>query len=329
MAVITGLVTDERYLLHDPGTWHPERPDRLKAIIKQLKFGGLWNELKIIAPWEEGVLPWVEQVHDPAYIKRFEQACQKKQSIFMVPDCGICEKSYEIALLAVGGVLAGAEAIMQGEVANAFCAVRPPGHHAEYNRAMGFCFFNNVAIAAVYLLKQYGLQRVAIVDWDVHHGNGTQHLFETDPRVFYLSLHEDPDYCYPGTGRRKEKGRGPGEGYTLNLPLPPRSGDEEYLEALEKEGLPRLYDFAPQFLLISAGFDAHRLDPLAHQNLTRRGYAAMGRMLLKLAQDTAQGRIMSVLEGGYNLEVLADCVEDHLRLLSGRELKKAEAAAEA
>lgn len=329
MAVITGLVTDERYLLHDPGTWHPERPDRLKAIIKQLKFGGLWNELKIIAPWEEGVLPWVEQVHDPAYIKRFEQACQKKQSIFMVPDCGICEKSYEIALLAVGGVLAGAEAIMQGEVANAFCAVRPPGHHAEYNRAMGFCFFNNVAIAAVYLLKQHGLRRVAIVDWDVHHGNGTQHLFETDPRVFYLSLHEDPDYCYPGTGHRKEKGRGPGEGYTLNLPLPPRSGDEEYLQALEQEGLPRLYDFAPQFLLISAGFDAHRLDPLAHQNLTRRGYAAMGRMLLKLAQDTAQGRVMSVLEGGYNLEVLADCVVEHLRLLMSQEQKKAEAVAEA
>ncbi len=326
MTVTTGLVTDERYLLHDPGTWHPERPDRLKAIIKQLKFSGLWNELTIIPPWEEGVLPWVEAVHDPAYIRRFEQACQKKQSIFMVPDCGICDRSYEIALLAVGGVLAGAEAIMQGEVANAFCAVRPPGHHAEYNRAMGFCFFNNVAIAAVYLLKQHGLERVAIVDWDVHHGNGTQHLFEADPRVFYLSLHEDPDYCYPGTGRRKEKGRGPGEGYTLNLPLPPRSGDEDYLEALEKEGLPRLYDFAPQFVLISAGFDAHRLDPLAHQNLTRRGYTAMGRMLLKLAQDTARGRLMSVLEGGYNLEVLADCVEDHLRLLSGRELKRAEAA---
>ncbi len=323
MQFTTGLVYDDRYLLHDPGSWHPEQPARLKAIIKRLKFSGLINDLLPISPWEEA-LPWVEKVHDAAYIKRFQQACAKKQSIFMVPDCGICEESYHIALLAVGGVLAGAEAIMQGQVENAFCAVRPPGHHAEYNRAMGFCFFNNVAIAAVYLLEHHGLERVAIVDWDVHHGNGTQHLFEEDPRVFYLSLHEDPDYCYPGTGRRKERGRGKGEGYNLNLPLPPRSGDAEYLAALEQEGMPRLREFAPQFLLLSAGFDAHRLDPLAHQKLTRAGYAAMGRLLKGLAQDTAQKRFMSVLEGGYNLEVLADCVEDHLRLLMGQELKKPE-----
>jgi acetoin utilization deacetylase AcuC-like enzyme len=182
---------------------------------------------------------------------------------------------------------------------------------------MGFCFFNNVALAALYLLEQFGLERVAIVDWDVHHGNGTQHLFESDPRVFYLSLHEDPQYCYPGTGYKREQGKGPGQGFTLNLPLPPGSGDELYLQALEQEGLPRLQRFSPQFLLISAGFDGHRDDPLAHQKLSREGYQAMGRSLIDLAREEAGGRLITVLEGGYNLTVLADCVEDHLRLLLG------------
>ena len=169
----------------------------------------------------------------------------------------------------MGGVLLAVDAVMKGEVDNAFCAVRPPGHHAERDRAMGFCFFNNVALGAVYALENYGLERVAIVDWDVHHGNGTQHLFESDPRVFYVSLHEDPQYCYPGTGYRREEGKGPGKGFNLNLPFPPHSGDEEYLEALNTEAMPRLRQFAPQLVFISAGFDAHAKDPLAHMNLTR------------------------------------------------------------
>jgi len=156
---------------------------------------------------------------------------------------------------------------------------------------------------------------VAIVDWDVHHGNGTQHLFEADPRVFYLSLHEDPQYCYPGTGYRREEGKGPGKGFTLNLPFPPHSGDEEYLEALRNEGLPRLRQFAPQFVMISAGFDAHAKDPLAQMHLTRSGYREMTRLVLDLAQESAGGRLITVLEGGYNLEVLEECVEDHLRIL--------------
>jgi acetoin utilization deacetylase AcuC-like enzyme len=200
-------------------------------------------------------------------------------------------------------------------VDNAFCAVRPPGHHAERNRAMGFCFFNNVALGAVYALEHYDLARVAIIDWDVHHGNGTQHLFESDPRVFYLSLHEDPECCYPGTGYHQEVGVGAGQGFTLNLPFPPRSGDHEYLEALRVEALPRLRQFAPQLVFISAGFDAHEKDPLAHEKLTREGYREITRLVLDLAQETAGGRVITVLEGGYNLEVLEECVEDHLRLL--------------
>lgn len=314
MGLGTGFVYDERYLRHRPGEYHPERPARLEAIVKRLEETGLMAGLVRVHPFE-APLPWIERLHDPDYITRFRQACEKGYSIFMVPDCGICPESYNIALLAAGGVMAGVEAVMKGLVQNAFCAVRPPGHHAERNRALGFCFFNNVAIAAVYLLEHFGLSRVAIVDWDVHHGNGTQHMFEEDPRVFYLSLHEDPHTCYPGTGFRHEQGKGAGKGTTLNLPLPPGSGDREYLQALQEEGLPKLRQFAPEFVLISAGFDAHQDDPLAHQNLTREAYKTMGRLILDVAQETAGGRLVSVLEGGYNLTVLADCVEDHVRLL--------------
>ena len=310
----TGYVYDPRYLLHDPGAWHPERPDRLKAIHRALESGDLLELLVRLNP-DSAPLTWVERLHDPDYIKRFQAACDKGGQIFMVQDCGICRESYQIALLAVGGVMLAVEAVMGGQVDNAFCAVRPPGHHAERDRAMGFCFFNNVALGAVYALENFGLERVAIIDWDVHHGNGTQHLFEADPRVFYVSLHEDPQHCYPGTGYRREEGKGAGQGFTLNLPLPPHSDDSDYLTALKKEALPRLQAFAPQFVFISAGFDAHVNDPLAHMNLTGEGYREMGRLLLDLAQETAGGRLVTVLEGGYNLEVLEECVEDHLRLL--------------
>ncbi len=314
----TGLVYDEQYLRHRPGEWHPERPARLEAIMQRLNDTGLLEELTLIRPYQAPI-PWIEKLHDPDYIKRFQTACEKGYTIFGVPDCGISPESFDIALLAVGGVFAAIENVMSGMVQNAFCAVRPPGHHAEHNRAMGFCFFNNIALGAVYLLENYDLERVAIIDWDVHHGNGTQHMFESDPRVFYLSLHEDPSSCYPGTGRRQEEGKGKGKGFTLNLPMPGGSGDEEHLQALEQEGLPRLREFSPQFVLISAGFDAHEDDPLAHQNLSREAYNKMGAMLLQLAQDQAESRLISVLEGGYSLTVLANCVEDHLRLLLGND----------
>jgi acetoin utilization deacetylase AcuC-like enzyme len=315
----TGLVYDERYLKHQAGPWHPERPERLEAIYKRFKESGLLEQVKLISP-HEAPLTWVEKLHDPGYIRRFKQACERGDDIFQTPDCGICPESYEIALLAVGGVMAAVDEIMAGTLANALAPVRPPGHHAEKAQALGFCFFNNVALGALYLLENFGLERVAVVDWDLHHGNGTQHLFEADPRVFYLSLHEDPMYCYPGTGYRREQGKGPGQGFTQNLPLPPGSGDAEYLKALKEEGLPRLRQFAPQFLLISAGFDAHQDDPLGHQKMTREGYLAMGRLLLALAQETAEGRVITVLEGGYSVTVLADCLEDHLRLLMGQEV---------
>ncbi len=310
----TGYVYAQRYLLHDPGSWHPERPDRLKAIHTALEDDDLLELVVRLRP-DYAPLQWVERLHDPEYIRRFKEACEQGKQIFEVQDCGISRDSYQTALLAVGGVMLAVDAVMDGQVDNAFSAVRPPGHHAEHNRAMGFCFFNNVAIGAVYALEHHGLERVAIVDWDVHHGNGTQHMFEEDPRVFYVSLHEDPQYCYPGTGYRREEGKGAGQGFTLNLPFPPRSGDEDYLEALENEALPRLKRFAPQMVLISAGFDAHAQDPLAHMNLSQAGFRQMTRVVLDLALETAGGRLITVLEGGYNLEVLAECVEDHIRIL--------------
>jgi acetoin utilization deacetylase AcuC-like enzyme len=302
--------------LHDPGARHPERLARLKAIQGDLEMSNVLELVVRLRP-DYAPLEWVARLHDRDYIQRFKEACEQGKEEFDDPDCGICKDSYETALLAVGGVMLAVDQVMTGQVDNAFCAVRPPGHHAERDRAMGFCFFNNVAIGAVYALEKYGLDRVAIIDWDAHHGNGTQHLFEEDPRVFFVSLHEDPAVCYPGTGYREEEGKGAGQGFTLNIPLPLRSGDAQYLDAMHTEVLPRLRRFAPQLVFISAGFDAHEKDPLAQMRVTRQGYREMGKLLLDLADETASGRLITVLEGGYNLQVLEECVEDHVRLLLG------------
>jgi acetoin utilization deacetylase AcuC-like enzyme len=214
-------------------------------------------------------------------------------------------------------VLEACERVLNGEWRNAFCAVRPPGHHAEQDAAMGFCLFNNVAVAAAALRQRHGLARVAILDWDVHHGNGTQHFFERDPSVFYASLHQWP--LYPGTGAADERGLGAGEGATRNCPLPGGSGDAEWLRALEDTLLPELEAFRPEFVLLSAGFDAHRLDPLSGTRLSEHAYAEMTRRMLELAARSAQGRLVSVLEGGYHLSALASCVETHLgELATGR-----------
>ncbi|MDD3579993.1 MAG: histone deacetylase [Desulfobacca sp.] len=310
----TGYVYDERYLLHQAGTWHPERPERLKAIHQRLVTSGLLDQIVVIKP-HEAPLAWVETLHERDYIERFRKACEKGQTIFQSADNGICRDSYKIALLAVGGVLAACDAMINGQINNAFCAVRPPGHHAERARAMGFCFFNNIALGARYLQQQHGLSRIAIVDWDVHHGNGTQHLLEEDPSVFYISVHEDPSTCYPGTGRKTEKGRGAGLGYTLNIPMAAHSGNAEYLQALKDKIIPALTEFSPDCLMISAGFDAHADDPLAHMNLSREGYQQMGQALAQFAKEHCASRVISILEGGYNLEVLADGVEDQIRIL--------------
>jgi acetoin utilization deacetylase AcuC-like enzyme len=306
----TGFVHHPACLAHDPGHGHPERADRLRAIQARLGASGLADELEAIEARSAGD-DELAAVHSREHVERVRRACRRGPAA-LDGDTHVSPSSFEAAARAAGGVLEACERVLDGRWRNAFVAVRPPGHHAEHDRALGFCLFNNVAIAAA-ALRARGLARVAIVDWDVHHGNGTQHLFERDASVFYASLHEWP--LYPGTGAASERGLGAGEGTTRNCPLPAGAGQREWLGALEREILPELEAFAPEFVLVSAGFDAHRLDPLASTNLTEHAYAEMSQRLLELATKTAQGRLVSVLEGGYHLEALASCVETHLGCL--------------
>jgi acetoin utilization deacetylase AcuC-like enzyme len=306
----TGFVFHPRCLAHDPGRGHPERSDRLRAIQARVSGSGLAAQLDPLEA-REAREEELALVHASEHVARVRAACRGGGGA-LDGDTSVSEESYEAARRAAGGVLEACERVLAGTWSNAFVAVRPPGHHAEHAQAMGFCLFNNVAVAAA-ALRAAGLERVAILDWDVHHGNGTQHLFERDPSVFYASLHQWP--LYPGTGAASERGLGPGEGATQNCPQPSGATEREWLGALEREILPELEAFAPEFVLISAGFDAHRLDPLASTNLTEHAYAEMSARMLELASRHARGRLVSVLEGGYHLAALASSVEAHLAAL--------------
>lgn len=312
MSIKTGFVYHDRFLEHNTGIGHPERADRLRAITKHLNDVQLWQKLQHIII-DDASQEWIVKVHSLDHLKYVQQACYQKFTILDEGDTHICEKSSDIALLAAGGVIAAVDAVMNGILQNAFCAVRPPGHHAERNKAMGFCLFNNVAIAARYSQCKYGVERVAIVDWDVHHGNGTQNIFYDDKTVLYISTHQYP--FYPGTGSSSERGTGAGEGYTLNIPMSAESGDEEFQAAFRDEILPSLENYHPDLILISAGFDAHRDDPLANLNLTEESFAHFTTMITDSAAKLCNGRIISVLEGGYNLKALAYSVEAHIRKL--------------
>lgn len=310
----TGFLYDERYLLHDTGPYHPETPDRLAVIYSGLEKSGLLSQLvRLQASMAE--MKWIELVHDPVYIKRFESVCRSGRSSFQSEDNQICHMTYDIARLAVGGVLDAAKMVMEGTLDNAFCAVRPPGHHAVVDRAMGFCYFNNVAIAARYIQSEWGIKRVGIMDFDVHHGNGTQDIFETDDSVFYFSIHEHPSFAFPGTGRAFEIGTEAGEGFTHNSPVLPGQGDEEYKFIMEGDFMPRFDRFAPEVLLISAGFDAHEDDEMSGVNLTTEGFTYIMERLVEIANRHAGGRIISVLEGGYSLSRLPELVKNHIELL--------------
>ncbi len=312
----TGLIYSDRFLDHDTRSGHPERADRLRAIMTKLRETGLLDRLVRIDPTPID-RRWLLRCHAEAYIDRAEQVCRDGQRILDCGDVKICEASYDVALLAAGGVLKAAEAIMAGQVDNAFCAVRPPGHHAERDEAMGFCLFANVAIAADYLTQKHGLERVAVVDFDVHHGNGTQHIHERRDDILFISLHEDPQYLYPNMGFLDETGIGEGKGFTLNLPIVPPAGDDEYLKLFDSQVLPKLQAFAPQFLLVSAGFDAAEADPLAHMNVSTEGFRRMTQLLKQFADEHCDGRLLSSLEGGYDLEALSDGVAAHVDVLLG------------
>jgi len=306
-----GLVWDERFLAHEaPG--HVERPERLLGVRRALREAGEWGRLVPIParPADEADL---RRVHTPAHLERLDRSAGAGGLVWFDADTYACPASAETARLAAGGVCAAVEAVLAGEVAAAFCAVRPPGHHACPDQAMGFCLLNNVAVAARRLREVRGLERVLIADFDLHHGNGTQAVFSADPTVLYISTHQSP--AYPGTGLRGDRGEGAGEGLTWNYPLWPGTGDEEFLAAWA-DALDRAQAFAPEFVLVSAGFDGHRDDPLGALRLSEEAFAEVTRGLVRLARETAGGRVVSALEGGYDLEALGASVVAHVRALA-------------
>ncbi len=308
----TAYVYSDRFLEHAlPG--HPERPDRLRAIMRALDESGVLARMTRLE-FEAAPLEQIVPVHLPRYVKMLRELCERGGGR-LDADTYANAPSYEIALLAAGACVTLADAIYLREVDNGIALVRPPGHHATSAQGMGFCLLNNVAIAARYLMDTYKLQRVMIVDYDVHHGNGTENIFYGDPRVLYVSTHQYPHY--PGTGHWRDTGTGEGAGTTLNVPLPPGVGDAGYRYALEELITPAAERFSPQFIFISAGFDAHHRDPLAHMQLSLKGYTDLTRSLKRMAVTLCDGKLAIVLEGGYDLDALAQGVVAICRVLLG------------
>lgn len=309
----TAFLTGDIYLKHKTGRFHAESPQRLVAIREELKASHLLDSLQILKPRQAG-LEWVEKVHGRDYIEIVRRDVQSGASHLSTKSGNtvICKDSFDVALWAVGGVLEACDAVMAGRAQNAFCAIRPPGHHATPVRGMGYCLFNNVSIAACYLQARHKVNKVLIMDWDVHHGNGTQDIFYEDGSVFFCSTHQWP--WYPWSGSADETGEGIGRGTTLNFPLPAGSGDQELIESLEKLQK-KAEGFKPDFVLISAGFDSRESDPLGRFRVTDDGFRSLTRIMLQIAADHAEGRLVSVLEGGYNVRGLAKAVSAHVATL--------------
>ena len=310
---MTALVADPKCLTHLTGPGHPERPQRFSAVFEGLKAAGLVEKMQRIEPRAVAAED-LQLVHDARYLALAEHEITSKLPQLSTGDTAISPASWDAACVAAGSALAAVDAVVAGKAPNAFCLVRPPGHHANANTGMGFCILNNVALAARHAQKRHGLKRVLIVDWDVHHGNGTQDIFYGDGSVFFFSTHQWP--WYPGTGRATDIGQGAGKGTTLNCPLPAGSGRAEIFAAVEKQLIPAMDDFKPDLVLISAGFDSRINDPLGHFTLTDKDFSDITRIVRKIADQHAQGRIVSLLEGGYNLEGLASAAVAHVAALS-------------
>ncbi|MCP4683212.1 MAG: histone deacetylase [Desulfobacterales bacterium] len=309
----TGIVKDSRYMDHRPGAGHPESHRRLEVIYSMLEDPDMMGQFKEV-PVRRAEDDELLLVHSPEYIDMVA-ATDGKDYQSLDPDTSTSPGSYKAALLAAGGVCQAISMVMSGELDNAFALVRPPGHHAERNRAMGFCLFNNVAIGARYAQEFQNVKRVLIIDWDLHHGNGTQHSFEEDPSILYFSTHQYP--YYPGTGSFAESGRGDGEGFIVNVPLSYGYGDGEYMGIFDRILKPIALEFNPELILVSAGFDIHENDPLGGMSVTPRGFAGLTRSIMNVADECCGGKLLMTLEGGYDLKGLEHSVKTVLKELAG------------
>jgi acetoin utilization deacetylase AcuC-like enzyme len=309
----TGIVKDDKYMDHRPGAGHPESHQRLEVIYNMLEDPEMKGQLQEV-PVRRATADELTLVHSPGYVSQVESTSGKDFSRLDM-DTTTSSGSYEAALLAAGGLCQAISMVASGELDNAFALVRPPGHHAEMDRGMGFCLFNNVAVGARYAQESLNLDRILIVDWDLHHGNGTQHSFEEDPSILYFSSHQYP--YYPGTGANNEVGVGRGEGFTVNVPLSMGYGDGEYAGIFEKIVRPVALEFDPDLILVSAGFDIHGNDPLGGMRVTPKGFAGLTASILNTARQCCDGKVVFTLEGGYDLAGLRDSVKDVLKEMAG------------
>jgi acetoin utilization deacetylase AcuC-like enzyme len=306
------LATDPVCQEHDPGRGHPEQQARYGAVRRALEASGLWKEARVIGP-KPLEMAELQLAHDPGYLALAEREIRSGQDHLSTGDTNVSARSWAAALAAAGCAVAATEAVVKGEAKTAFCLVRPPGHHATAKVGMGFCVLNSIAIAARYARERLGIARVLIVDWDVHHGNGTQDIFYADPSVFFFSTHQSP--WYPGTGGANETGTGAGIGTTLNCPLPAGSGRSDIFDCFEHKLLPAMERFRPELVLVSAGFDSRENDPLGRFRLRDEDFADLTKMMRAIAETSGKGRVVSVLEGGYNLEGLAKAASAHAAAL--------------
>jgi acetoin utilization deacetylase AcuC-like enzyme len=306
------FITHDKFLEHDPGRHHPERADRLRAVRAAMNESFLKERIPIVGP-QPAKKEHITAVHQAGYFSMVEHAWESGRRMLDGGDTIINSASFDAAMLAAGAAVTAVDLIRSDQSDRVFCAVRPPGHHAEHSFASGFCLFNNIAVAARYAQKTELADRVLIVDWDVHHGNGTQHIFEHDASVYYYSIHQFPHF--PGTGQSGEIGFGAGTGYTLNRPLAAGHGDETWINLLQTDLESICNQFRPGIIMLSAGFDAHHDDPLAGMSVTTDGYREMSRIVSRLANQYCGGKLLSMLEGGYDLQALTDSVAVHLEEL--------------
>ena len=318
MELRTAILRDDIYLQHITGEYHPESHHRLEVVYGMLQDEDMQDTFRVLSP-RLATREELQLNHSSSYIDQVASTAGRS-FCSLDPDTTTSPKSWEAARMAVGGVLVAVDRVMEGEIENAFAMVRPPGHHAECNKGMGFCLFNNIAIAAHYARQKHLLERILIIDWDLHHGNGTQNSFYEDPQVLYFSTHQYP--YYPGSGSVDEDGQGRGKGFTVNVPLPGGQGDQDFAAIFKEILRPIASQFKPQLILVSAGYDIYFQDPLGAMDVTPEGFAILTSLIMGMAQSSCQGRVVITLEGGYHLDGLRDSVKATLKELRGDSILK-------